>query len=324
MHLREVVDPSDPEVLRGLSTLGARAQYAFRRSQRPLLQDELRRSFSSARWDERTLDRLAYSATDLWVQCMFEELLLGRLTVETISEYMRFDGEEHLRAALDRGRGAILVFPHAGAVMLLIARVALSGYPFTQVAARGFPPPEMRISADLKPSWFNRRSREAREAEEDRLPARFLTIDGDPRELLRRLEANEVVGMAFDGRGGRKFRPTRYLGRLALLSMGPWRLAAMSGAAVVAASCLRQRDRRHRLLLSPPVWPKEGLGRAEQAQQLQEITLRERIEPFLRRHPDHYARWLLHCRLHADMDDHPLFVDQANDDRWRRHLGTGF
>ena len=43
-------------------------------------------------------------------------------------------------------------------------------------------------------------------------------------------------------------------------------------------------------------------------------------EPWLRAHPEQYGIWLLHCRLRNAVDDHPLFIDQAPDDRWRKHL----
>lgn len=299
-------------------------QYAASPGRRRLLVDELRRSFADVPWTDRTLHAVGRGAYDLWVQCMVEELLLGRLSTDNVERFMRFDGREHLDEALSHGRGALLLYPHAGNVMLMIGLLSLSGYDYTQVALRGFPPPERQLSDDVRPSWFNRRAREARESAEDHLPASFLPLEGPPRDIFRALDRNGIVGIAFDGRGGTRFRPTPYLGRTALLATGPWRIAAKREVPIVPALCVRDRDRHHRLLLCAPVLPDMGLPLEERCLDLQDRVLAHQIEPLLRRHPDHYARWLVHCRVHAAMDDHPLFVDTAPDERWRAHEGTGF
>ena len=84
------------------------------------------------------------SPTEAWVREAYrmalrnhlEELLLGKLDAQTWQLHMRFEGREHLDAALKRGKGAILLNPHAGNFMLMIASVSLAGYPFTQYAQR--------------------------------------------------------------------------------------------------------------------------------------------------------------------------------------------
>lgn len=306
VQLRELADPRDTSFLRMLSRGISRGQYALSARRRDLLLDELRRTFPEVARSDRTLQNVCRSSYDLHVQCLVEELLLGQLVPENIDVFMTFDGREHLDAALALGRGVVLVYPHAGAVMLMIARLTLSGLPYTQVAARGFPPPEKQISAEQRPSWLNRRVREARESAEDALGARYHGFDDSPRALYRDLASNHIVGIAFDGRGSTAFDRVSYLGRPSLLSPGPWKLAAATGAAVVPAMCIRQRNRSHRLRLAPPIIPREG-PRREVAAELRETALQQHLEPWLRQHPDHYGRWLLHTRLRAPLDDAPLF-----------------
>jgi hypothetical protein len=50
----------------------------------------------------------------------------------------------------------------------------------------------------------------------------------------------------------------------------------------------------------------------------------DQIEPILRAHPELYARWLLHCRVRVRMDDHPMFVDVAETDDWKKYEGAKF
>jgi hypothetical protein len=66
--------------------------------------------------------------------------------------------------------------------------------------------------------------------------------------------------------------------------------------------------------LGRPIYPEGRDARA-----LMDHALRTAFEPWLREHPEEYGIWLLHCRLRAGVDDHPLFVDYAPDDRWRRY-----
>lgn len=324
VELRKLLDPAHPSVIWGLGRAIGNAQFHAARGRRPLLQDELERSFPERSWDRATLRRVARRAYIAWAQCLVEELLLGKHDLQSISAYIRFDGRENLDAALERGRGGLYMFPHAGNYMYGIALTSLAGFPLTQLAARGFPPPERQIAAEVTPSRLNILAREARDEAEDRLPARFVDMERDStRELFRTLRRNELVGLAYDGRGGSKFRPATYLGRPALMATGPWRLAASTGAAICPVVTIRDADRSQRLICCPPVFPDMDAPMAERCAGLQQGYL-EHMEPILRAHPDHYARWLLHCRVRVQMDDHPMFVDVAPDDRWRAYQDATF
>jgi KDO2-lipid IV(A) lauroyltransferase len=301
-----VLDPADKGLIRIISAAAARTQHRIAEHKRAAVRNELQRTFTHHPWTERSLDRATRSAFDLAVQCLVEELLLDQLDATTVGSFIDAPDRHHLDAALAHGRGAVLVYPHAGAVMLMIAWLATAGYDYVQVAARGFPPAERQVRPDVRPTWFNRAARAAREAAEDTLPCEFVTMTDPTRRLVRALERNAIVGLAFDGRGGTRFDRVAFLGRQANLASGPWRLAAMTGAAVVPAMCVRTSDRTHRIQLAPPLLPNHDLPRAEQAAELRERALSP-ISAWLRAHPDHYARWIAHCAEHAAMDDHPLF-----------------
>lgn len=305
---RELLDPARPEQLRALYPLW-RAHYTAARAQRAAVAEELRLCFGGeVEHDVREAYRVGF-------RVHLEELLLGKLTPQTCPNFMRIEGREHLDAALARGRGAIVLNPHAGNIMMMIAALALGGYRYTQYAARGLAPPEVAAqnAAVFGHNAWRRATREAREANEDHLPAQFLSLQTPVRHLYRSLARNEVVGIAFDGRIGTRFVPVQYLGRQALLNPGPYRLAASTGAAIVPALCACPEDDVNVLTLGEPCWgddPDELLDRA----------IHGAIEPWLRRHRGEYGLWLAHCRLRRAVDDHPLFTDYAPDDRYRRHL----
>jgi hypothetical protein len=198
--------------------------------------------------------------------------------------------------------------------MLMIAALAWGGVPYTQYAARGLAPPEV---AAAHPEVFGHNrwreeARAAREAAEDRLPASFLTLNEPLRTLYRRLANNEVVGIAFDGRIGTRFRLVEWLGRRALLNPGPFRMAQSTGAAIVPGMVRPRPGAPDELVLLDPLLPE-----AERPQALMDRFLAQ-MGRALAEQPESYGLWLLHCRQRNAVDDHPLFVDHAPDQSWRR------
>ncbi len=312
--LRETLDPHKPEQLRRLYPLW-RAQYAAAGAQKKAMRAEFEAIFGTV--DEQTV-RDAYRIA---FRVHLEEVLLGKLTPDTWKNYMRFTGRENLDAALERGKGAIIAVPHAGNFMMMIASVSLAGYPYTQYAARGMAPAEV-AEAHSDVFGVNRwreEARAARESNEDRLPANFITLQTNARELYRRLEANEVVGLSPDGRIGNKFVPLTYLGRQALLNPGVGRLARSTGAAIVPTFCSAPEDDVNICTFGEPIFPEEN-GKKRGWRELLEAYFNGALEPWIREHPGEYGIWLAHCRERAAVDDHPLFTDYAPDERYKKHL----
>lgn len=306
VQLRNALDPERPERLATLYPLW-RAQYALAGRQRALMADELRR------WLGPVPESTVADAYRIAWRVHLEELLLGKLTPTNWQRWLTLAGTEHLDAALARGKGAVLVFPHAGNFMLMHAVMGLRGHKYTQYAARGMAPPEVaRAHADVfANNKWRREARAAREANEDRLPIRFISLDTSVRELYRCLARNELVGIAFDGRIGARWVRVPYLDRVALLNPGPWRLAASTGAALLPTFLECPDGAPNVCRFAPPVW-------GDDPDQLRTEVLQGAVEPWLRAHPSHYGIWLSHCRERAAVDDHPLFIDHAVDDRWTR------
>lgn len=310
VKLREALDPDRPERVRALYPLW-QAQYQLARGQRGLMAEEY------SRWLGHADEDLLKEAYRIAFRVHLEEVLLGGLTADNLHHYMVFEGRENLDAALARGKGALLLNPHAGNFMLMIAAVSLSGYTYTQYAARGMAPPEV---AAENPEVFgiNRWRREARavrEASEDRLPANFITLDTSVRHLYRCLGRNECVGIAFDGRIGSRFVRVPYLGREALLNPGPYRMAASTGAAIIPTLCSCPEDGPNVCTFGEPIYGKD-------AGELLHRFITEGVEPWLRQHPAAYGTWLAHCLERRAVDDHPFFLDYAPDDRWKKHDRT--
>ncbi len=305
VKFREALDPERPERLARLYPLW-RAQYALARGQRALMADEYRR------WRGAAPEALLEDAYRVTFRVHLEELLLGKLTASNWQHWMRVEGLENLDRALSRQKGAVLLFPHAGNFMFMHAIMGLLGHRYTQYAARGMAPPEVALAhADVfANNKWRREARAAREGNEDRLPISFISLDTPVRHLYRCLGRNELVGIAFDGRIGGKWVKAPYLGRTALLSPGPYRLVASTGAALVPVYCATPAEGPGVTTVGEPLDGKDP-------ERLMSRFLDEHVGPWLGAHPAEYGTWLAHCRERAGVDDHPLFTDYAPDDRWK-------
>ncbi|MDP2315799.1 MAG: lysophospholipid acyltransferase family protein [Pseudomonadota bacterium] len=308
VQARKMLPVARPALVRSVLPLW-RLQHLAAGAGRELMADEYRRSFGDV--GETAVEdayRVAFRAH-------YEELLLGKLTVDNWRSYLQFQDQAHLDDALTRKKGAIILFPHAGNFMMMIAAVSLAGYPYTQYAARGLAPAEVAAEHPelFGHNWFRAETRRVREESEDRLPARFLTMETPLRQLFRRLAENEIVGIAFDGRIGNKFMKVPYLGREALLNPGPYRMAIATGAAIVPTMVECPAVGPDICHFGAPIVPD---GHTPESLAAAYVTV---VEQWLRAHPEQYGTWLLHCRLRNAVDDHPLFVDYAPDDRWRRY-----
>lgn len=299
---RHLLKPEDPRPFRAVRPVG-RVIARLSKKKAELMADEFQRSGLTAS------PRDAYLAN--W-RVATEELVLGRHTAATLEPFLRFEGVEHLDAALARKKGVVWVYPHAGPVMLMLAWLVKHGYPYTQYAARGLAPKEVAEEHPelLGHNKWREEVRKAREDDEDQTGATFLTLQQPARMLYRCLERNELVGIAFDGRIGNKWQEYRFLGRRALINPGAWRLAASTGAMLVPCY-------NHYPTADGPAVCTVGPGIEPKRKDAGEAVLAW-VEEQIRRSPAEYGPWLLHCRLRNNIDDHPFFVDHAVDERWRR------
>ena len=310
--LRDQLDPQKPQRLRALYRLWP-SVLVTGGQQRERMKDEYRRCFG-AEYSAEALDDLVKDSYRIAFRTHLEELVLGRLDEKTVFDFLQLEGRENLDAALERGKGALIMSAHAGSFMLPIAAISLLGYPYTQYAARGLPPQEvLDANPDAIPQnrWANE-TRAIREANEDALPANYLTLHTSARALYRRLANNETVGIAFDGRVGNKWVRMPYLGREALLNPGPYRLASKTGAALVPTLTHTPSDGPGVCTFGEPIYPEDRPW-----QEIMREFVHDRVEPWIKSHPEEYGVWLAHCRGRAKVDDHPFFVDYAKDDGWK-------
>jgi KDO2-lipid IV(A) lauroyltransferase len=264
---------------------------------------------------------------DAWRINMFNELEVLRYPhyspadMDAVCEVV---GLEHLDAALAQGKGAIILIGHLGANQMIMPALGHKGYAMNQLSA---PPPvwaELLKETRTTPLW--RKVLERRWQLEQRLPVRHINVFKFLRPAYDCLLRNEVLGLAFDGGGGRRWTRVQFMARQANVSTQPLQLAAKTGAAILPTRVRRKPDsHRHQVEIHPPLKLKRRKDRAEGFR----VNMQSYVDLFstwVENNPAEYLYFLLLRRRVRGSDVMPYFEDypplpgQMSEDEARDHL----
>lgn len=310
-------------LLARLALIGGDVVRRIAKSDDRIAREELRRLFGAEPLPQAEDDILR----EAWRQTMFNELEVLRypaLTPETVGSVCVIEGREHLDAALAQGRGAVVLIGHFGANQMIMPALGHAGYAMNQLSA---PPPvwaEILRETRTTPLW--EKVLERRWVLEQRLPVRHINVFRFLRPAFECLERNEVLGLAFDGGGGKRWARVKFMARTANISTQPIQLARRSGAAILPTVVVREPgERRHRIIIHPALPLVRNKDRVEEARvNLQAFT--DIFAGWVARHPAHYLNFLLlRYKVRATdvvpfFDDYPPAEGQLDPDAAQRHL----
>jgi KDO2-lipid IV(A) lauroyltransferase len=207
-------------------------------------------------------------------KCMTDFFRMPAMTARDIARATRIVGREHLDAALEEGRGAILLTAHLGNWEMVGVLIAASGYPLSVIA---------REQRDHKITDYVRRTRE-------RMGMSVLHRDVAVRESLRALRRNEIVGILVDQNAGEDGVFVDFFGHLASTAPGVAAFALRTGAAVLPTFGWRNADNTHTVEIGAPV-PVMRTG--DRGKDILVNTARHAkiIEEAIRKHPEQWF-WL--------------------------------
>ena len=157
---------------------------------------------------------------------------LGRLISmkeEQLDDYILLEGEEHLKDALSRGHGALILTGHIGSWDLLCTITPRYGYPLTVITKK------------IKQESLNRLWLDLRE----RFGVKFVPAHNSYRTCLKTLRQNELIGFILDQNMIDKEGVfVDFFGKPACTSPGLAFMSAQSKAPVVPAFIQRLADGR--------------------------------------------------------------------------------
>ena len=262
--------------------------FAVLKLRRDVTMRHLERIFGE-RFDRETLLAIARESYRNFGRMTFEYMRFPRLTARDVETLLTVTGAEHLDAALEEGRGAILVAGHFGNWETL-AMLASKGYPMTFLVGE-----QHNILVD---GLMNRLR--------VRFGGEIVPVTGNLMGVLRALRKNRVVAMLSDQDAGKNGVFVDFLGKPASTPYGPGRMSESTGAPLLPCAVVRHGGGAHEIVVCPPVaFPSRDLPRDERVRILTQGYTTE-FGRFISLHPDHYfwmhRRWKTRPRKASRVD----------------------
>ncbi|MBN2382736.1 radical SAM protein [bacterium] len=289
--------------LLSVGSLLGRMTYHLDRKRRTMIQHELELLLGETE-DTGRLEPETKTAFINYYQELLETFHFPETHADTIMRRISADGYHHLEKALALKRGVIVLTAHFGAHLLPILALKPYGYKVYQL---GTPPSAWEHMIGKQVSKREREIFQIRNQLEASLPATFIFLDSSLRQIYTILEQNAVLIIAFDGRGGTKWKHVPVLNRIFRISPGPFHIAYRNGSPIVPVFTVRQ-NRRNRVIFGEPILL-DSMGSRKHETDRAIAHFVSIFETQLRQYPGHYG-WLLQAaRIRAELDEFPLCVE---------------
>ncbi|MEW6066922.1 MAG: lysophospholipid acyltransferase family protein [Nitrospirota bacterium] len=244
----------------------------------------------------RELKYIAKETFRMMINNEIDGMLFEDFTPERIKEVTEFEGIENLDAALNKGKGAILILVHFGWHMHVIPALSLLGYKICQVG--DFEPNVANERKGIiKNALIKKRLRNA-----EKLPMTFIKAQDFLRPLYNTLKENKIVIIAIDGPIGKDKKYFDFMNRKISLSTSPFRIASSTGAQILPLFNVRKEDQKHKIIIGDPL-----------TDETEDVNIKNFLEilqkEFIRR-PWNYALYIMYNRVRfAKIQGKPLFME---------------
>jgi len=246
----------------------------------PLQRNKVLRNLRFAWGKEKSEKELAVIAKGVFQHLAMtacDVILFPRLNAGTLKKWLDFDEApfEEIRRILEKGKGVIVLTGHIGNWELLAASYGVSGYSGAVIGRRIYYEPFNRIIVGLR----------------EGVGVRTIYRDESARRMLQVLLKNQILGIVADQDVDSiegTFVP--YFGTLAYTPTAPAKLSMASGAPIVPAFMIRQKNGRYRLLMEKPIYPEAGDSKEEAVQRITACWA-EAVEKTVRRFPEQWG-WM--------------------------------
>ena len=220
--------------------------------------------------------KLVWRAWLNFAQGVLETMTVMHCSRDEIIGKITLEGEEHLKRALETGKGVLALSAHLGSFTLIGARLAAGGYPFSVIVKQ---PADKRFAQLI---------------DDYRAQLGIHTISAKPRrdaarEILKALRKNRIVLIIAD-----EFKSgdvlVDFFHMKAPAPRGPATLALRTGAVTLPMFAIRRSDGSVVLTIDAPVPPEER-GDIEESVIATTAVHTRYIEAEIRKYPDQW-NWL--------------------------------
>jgi KDO2-lipid IV(A) lauroyltransferase len=216
----------------------------FMRSYRVRMEQNLTAALDNEFPSVAARKKLVWQAWRNFARTVVDTTLLMHISKEKIIATVVLEGEDHLRRALEKGKGVLALSAHLGSFTMIGARLAASGYPFSVVVKH----PKHQRFAKLTDDY--------------RAQIGIHTIPAKPRRetvrgILKALRNNRIVLVIADEfKSGDEL--VDFFGMKMPAPRGPATLALRTGAVTLPMFATRQPDDSLVLSIGAPIEPVIG------------------------------------------------------------------
>ena len=248
--------------------LTSQALFLYRRQKRNAIRN-MRRQLGAGRESrdaERVVDRVFVN----YGKYMVDLLRVPSLRPEHLKRQVIAYGLDQIDLAFADGRGLIVVTGHIGNWDLAGATLAAMGYPVNAIVDT------------LEPPRWN----DEVQAIRMRLGINPVPLEGGPKEMLRCLRRNEILGILIDRPLADDGVPVRFFGAETRIPAGAATLALRTGAGIVTAVVVRESN-YYVAHIGPLIRPEPTDDRAADVQRLTQRCM-DQLEAWIRRYPEQW------------------------------------
>ena len=223
--------------------------------------------------DEAESRRIAKESAVRFGPMLFEVLRFP-VILRRMADYVEIEGTEHLRAMLEKGKGAVIATAHAGNWELMGGALSSAGFPIIGVAMR------------QRDAAMDRFINEYR-----RLVGMHITYKDDVREMFRMMKEGWIVGLLADQDTNKHDGIVLdFFGQPTNCVPGPAAMARSAGIGIIPGYITRRKDGTHKIILHAPVEvPRTKDKRADI--RTAEQAVNRVLEQHIREHPEEWF-WL--------------------------------
>lgn len=254
----------------------ARLAFVFARGYRRRMEENVALALGEELPSPQSRKELVRRAWLSFARGVADTIRVMHLSKREIISFMELEGEEHIKRALEKGKGVIALSAHLGSFTVIGARLAAAGYPFSVVVKH---PTDERF---------------ARLIDSYRAQIGIHTISAKPRReavrgILRALRENRIVLVIAD-----EFKSgdvmVDFLGLRVPAPRGPATLALRTGAVTLPMFAHRRADDSLHLAVGEPIAPVMSEDLEESVRETTALLTRH-LEAAVRRYPDQW-NWL--------------------------------
>lgn len=243
--------------------------YIFADKDRRAVKENLKAIFPEK--PDREIRRIRIRVFRNFAKYLVDFFRFEKLDKEYIKNNIRIENIHYFKEALSKGKGVIILSAHLGNWELGGVAVALSGYPFWVVA---LPHKDKRVD-----NFFN--------SQRESKGIRVIPLGRAVRKSLDVLKENKILALAGDRDFTEKGVILDFFGKATLFPQGTAAFSLKTGASIVPAFMLRNKDDTFTLKIEKPL---EFIPTGNRENDLRElITVYKNIfEDYIRRLPDQW------------------------------------